>query len=113
MTCKHDAHLCWELPAGLGGPQLPRETHLREGGNCPHWAHGASQDTPQDTFPNSLSPEKSPGPTSFPLCPPDEPREDSVCDSGVDTSFRQLSFTDTLNGTPLDCRTEGLLEGKI
>lgn len=43
----------------------------------------------------------------------DEPREDSVCDSGVDTSFRQLSFTDTLHGTPLDCRTDGPLEGKI
>ncbi|KAM5255873.1 nuclear factor NF-kappa-B p105 subunit [Ctenodactylus gundi] len=52
----------------------------------------------------------------------DELRDnDSICDSGVETSFRKLSFTDslasspllTLNKMPHDCGQEGPIEGKI
>lgn len=52
----------------------------------------------------------------------DELREDSVCDSGVETSFRRLSFTEsltsgssllTLNKMPHDYMQEGPIEGKI
>ncbi|XP_069341702.1 nuclear factor NF-kappa-B p105 subunit isoform X1 [Eulemur rufifrons] len=65
---------------------------------------------------------------SPPLSPPstrpqiDELREDSICDSGVETSFRKLSFMEsltssspllTLNKVPPDYGQEGPLEGKI
>lgn len=52
----------------------------------------------------------------------DELRDDSICDSGVETSFRKLSFTEsltssssllTLNKVPHDFGQEGPLEGKI
>nr|XP_044998940.1 nuclear factor NF-kappa-B p105 subunit isoform X2 [Jaculus jaculus] len=52
----------------------------------------------------------------------DELRDDSVCDSGVETSFRKLSFTEsltssgsllTLNKLPHDYGQEGPIEGKI
>ncbi|XP_059971501.1 nuclear factor NF-kappa-B p105 subunit isoform X4 [Mesoplodon densirostris] len=52
----------------------------------------------------------------------DEFQDDSVCDSGVETSFRKLSFTEsltsgssslTLNKVPHDYGQEGPLEGKI
>ncbi|XP_065763528.1 nuclear factor NF-kappa-B p105 subunit isoform X3 [Muntiacus reevesi] len=52
----------------------------------------------------------------------DEPRDDSICDSGVETSFRKLSFTEsltsgtsllTLNKVPHDYGQEGPIEGKI
>ncbi|XP_053413629.1 nuclear factor NF-kappa-B p105 subunit isoform X1 [Nycticebus coucang] len=65
----------------------------------------------------------------LPLSPPstrqqiDELRDnDSVCDSGVETSFRKLSFTEsltsgspllTLNKMPHDYGQEGPIEGKI
>ena len=52
----------------------------------------------------------------------DELRDDSICDSGVETSFRKLSFTEsltsgtsllTLNKVPHDYGQEGPIEGKI
>ncbi|KAB1282111.1 Nuclear factor NF-kappa-B p105 subunit [Camelus dromedarius] len=52
----------------------------------------------------------------------DELRDDSICDSGVETSFRKLSFTEsltsgssllTLNKMPHDYGQEGPIEGKI
>ncbi|KAL2780653.1 nuclear factor NF-kappa-B p105 subunit isoform 2 proprotein [Daubentonia madagascariensis] len=52
----------------------------------------------------------------------DELRDDSVCDSGVETSFRKLSFMEsltssspllTLNKMPHDYGQEGPIEGKI
>lgn len=54
--------------------------------------------------------------------PSEELRDDSICDSGVETSFRKLSFTDsltggssllTLNKMPHDYGQEGPIEGKI
>ena len=56
------------------------------------------------------------------LLPPDEVRDDSICDSGVETSFRKLSFTEsltsgssllTLNKVPHEYGQEGPIEGKI
>uniref|UniRef100_A0ABI7YMH4 Nuclear factor NF-kappa-B p105 subunit n=1 Tax=Felis catus TaxID=9685 RepID=A0ABI7YMH4_FELCA len=71
----------------------------------------------------------SPGKTlSLPLSPAstrspvDEVRDDSICDSGVETSFRKLSFTEsltgggsllTLNKVPREYGREGPIEGKI
>ncbi|KAM8802903.1 nuclear factor NF-kappa-B p105 subunit isoform 2-T2 [Rhynchonycteris naso] len=52
----------------------------------------------------------------------DELQDDSICDSGVETSFRKLSFTEsltssssllTLNKMPHDYGQEGPIEGKI
>ncbi|XP_027628732.1 nuclear factor NF-kappa-B p105 subunit [Tupaia chinensis] len=52
----------------------------------------------------------------------DESQDDSICDSGVETSFRRLSFTEsltsttsllTLNKMPHDYGQEGPIEGKI
>ncbi|XP_036266185.1 nuclear factor NF-kappa-B p105 subunit isoform X3 [Pipistrellus kuhlii] len=52
----------------------------------------------------------------------DELGDDSICDSGVETSFRKLSFTDSLTGgspllalhkMPHDYGQEGPIEGKI
>uniref|UniRef100_A0A8C0JMX0 Nuclear factor NF-kappa-B p105 subunit n=1 Tax=Canis lupus dingo TaxID=286419 RepID=A0A8C0JMX0_CANLU len=54
--------------------------------------------------------------------PVDEVRDDSICDSGVETSFRKLSFTEsltsgssllTLNKAPHEYGQEGPIEGKI
>ncbi|XP_055970102.1 nuclear factor NF-kappa-B p105 subunit isoform X2 [Sorex fumeus] len=46
--------------------------------------------------------------------PMDKLGEDSMCDSGVETSFHRLSFTDTLTGTVLPaCQQDGPLEGKV
>ena len=54
--------------------------------------------------------------------PPDELCGDSICDSGVETSFHRLSFTEsltggssllTLNKVPHDFGQEGPIEGKI
>lgn len=75
------------------------------------------------------SPVKTPTQThSLPLSPAstrrqiDELRDDSICDSGVETSFRKLSFTEsltssssllTLNKMPHDYGQEGPIEGKI
>ncbi|XP_036735088.1 nuclear factor NF-kappa-B p105 subunit isoform X1 [Manis pentadactyla] len=65
---------------------------------------------------------------SLPLSPAstrqqiDELRDDSICDSGVETSFRKLSFTEsltsgssllTLNKMPHEYGQEGPIEGKI
>ena len=56
------------------------------------------------------------------LLPADEVRDDSICDSGVETSFRKLSFTEsltgggsllTLNKVPREYGREGPIEGKI
>ena len=61
-------------------------------------------------------------PVSPCFLPLDEFRDDSVCDSGVETSFRKLSFTEsltsgssllTINKVPHDYGQEGPLEGKI
>lgn len=61
-------------------------------------------------------------PVSPCFLPTDELRDDSICDSGVETSFRKLSFTEsltssssllTLNKVPHDFGQEGPLEGKI
>lgn len=52
----------------------------------------------------------------------DELQDDSICDSGVETSFRKLSFTEsltsgssllTLNKMPHDYGQDGPIEGKI
>ncbi|XP_066240806.1 nuclear factor NF-kappa-B p105 subunit isoform X3 [Saccopteryx leptura] len=75
------------------------------------------------------SPAKTPAQAhSQPLSPAstrqqiDELRDDSICDSGVETSFRKLSFTEsltssssllTLNKMPHDYGQEGPIEGKI
>ncbi|XP_058403567.1 nuclear factor NF-kappa-B p105 subunit isoform X1 [Diceros bicornis minor] len=87
----------------------------------------------QTAFCSSGTAAPSPGKTtcqvpSLPLSPAstrqqiDELREDSVCDSGVETSFRRLSFTEslasgssllTLNKVPHDYGQEGPIEGKI
>lgn len=56
------------------------------------------------------------------VSPSDELQDDSICDSGVETSFRKLSFTEsltsgssllTLNKMPHDYGQEGPIEGKI
>ncbi|XP_066089571.1 nuclear factor NF-kappa-B p105 subunit isoform X4 [Saccopteryx bilineata] len=75
------------------------------------------------------SPAKTPAQAhSRPLSPAstrqqiDDLRDDSICDSGVETSFRKLSFTEsltssssllTLNKMPHDYGQEGPIEGKI
>ena len=72
-------------------------------------------------------PAARPGHVGVQPCDPrflsaDEPRDDSICDSGVETSFRKLSFTEsltsgtsllTLNKVPHDYGQDGPIEGKI
>ncbi|KAK2499168.1 hypothetical protein MC885_012100 [Smutsia gigantea] len=87
----------------------------------------------QAAFLTSGTAAPSPGQTSsqaasLPLSPAstrqqiDELRDDSICDSGVETSFRKLSFTEsltsgssllTLNKMPHEYGQEGPIEGKI
>ncbi|XP_040481442.1 nuclear factor NF-kappa-B p105 subunit isoform X3 [Ursus maritimus] len=74
---------------------------------------------PGKAIPQTLSLPLSPASTRSPL---DEVRDDSICDSGVETSFRKLSFTEsltsgssllTLNKVPHEYGQEGPIEGKI
>ncbi|EFB13115.1 hypothetical protein PANDA_004619, partial [Ailuropoda melanoleuca] len=74
---------------------------------------------PGKAAPQTLS--LPPSPTSM-RSPLDEVRDDSICDSGVETSFRKLSFTEsltsgssllTLNKVPHEYGQEGPIEGKI
>lgn len=69
-------------------------------------------------------PRRGPSGTPVNLCflPADELQDDSICDSGVETSFRKLSFTEsltssssllTLNKMPHNYGQEGPIEGKI
>lgn len=61
-------------------------------------------------------------PSELCFLPSDELQDDSICDSGVETSFRKLSFTEsltsgssllTLNKMPHDYGQDGPIEGKI
>uniref|UniRef100_A0A452RQH7 Nuclear factor NF-kappa-B p105 subunit n=1 Tax=Ursus americanus TaxID=9643 RepID=A0A452RQH7_URSAM len=70
---------------------------------------------PGKAIPQTLSLPLSPASTRSPL-------DDSICDSGVETSFRKLSFTEsltsgssllTLNKVPHEYGQEGPIEGKI
>ncbi|XP_059232616.1 nuclear factor NF-kappa-B p105 subunit isoform X4 [Mustela nigripes] len=74
---------------------------------------------PGKATPQTLSLPLSPASTRSPV---DEVRDDSICDSGVETSFRKLSFTEsltssssllTLNKVPHEYGQEGPIEGKI
>ena len=79
------------------------------------------------SLPNAQEPRSQTWPCRVQPCDPrflsaDEPRDDSICDSGVETSFRKLSFTEsltsgtsllTLNKVPHDYGQEGPIEGKI
>lgn len=80
-------------------------------------AHGAQH--PQN-HPRSRDPGWAPEPCFLPA---DELRDqDSICDSGVETSFRKLSLTEslpgsspllTLNKGPPDFGQEEPIEGKV
>ncbi|XP_027453602.1 nuclear factor NF-kappa-B p105 subunit isoform X1 [Zalophus californianus] len=82
-------------------------------------APGTVASGPGKVAPQTLSLPLSPASTRSPL---DEARDDSICDSGVETSFRKLSFTEsltsgssllTLSKVPHEYGQEGPIEGKI
>ncbi|XP_024591838.1 nuclear factor NF-kappa-B p105 subunit isoform X3 [Neophocaena asiaeorientalis asiaeorientalis] len=80
---------------------------------------GSAATSPVEAAPQAHSLPFSPASTGQQI---DEFRDDSVCDSGVETSFCKLSFTEsltsgssllTINKVPHDYGQEGPLEGKI
>ncbi|XP_064440943.1 nuclear factor NF-kappa-B p105 subunit isoform X6 [Mirounga angustirostris] len=82
-------------------------------------APGTAAPGPGKVAPQTLSLPLSPASTRSPV---DEARDDSICDSGVETSFRKLSFTEsltsgssllTLSKVPHEYGQEGPIEGKI
>jgi len=82
-------------------------------------APGTVAPGPGKVAPQTLSLPLSPASTRLPV---DEARDDSICDSGVETSFRKLSFTEsltsgssllTLSKVPHEYGQEGPIEGKI